>query len=214
MSDSTEGPLADGPDPAGDEPVSPAPPAMTGRARPSSPLGRAWRGFRAWRRSRPFWAGVLLIIAGAELLLIPLPIHDMGVILHIGVGGVSGILIGAVLILIGLLLWFHPAQHIFYSIVAVLLALAALIASNLGGFLLGTLLGIIGGSLGFAWMPGRPERRTPGSGWSPTALRKLTLSVTRTRRPTLSPTPKRPPTLRSAQPPRPGRAPTPPQRIR
>jgi Family of unknown function (DUF6114) len=122
-------------------------------------LGRAWRGFRAWRRSRPFWAGIWLIIAGAELLLIPLPVRNMGIILHIGIGGISGILIGAVMILAGLLLWFQPAQHIFYSIVAVLLAIGALVASNLGGFLLGTVLGIIGGSLGFAWMPGRPERR-------------------------------------------------------
>src|SRR5215831_1803022 len=135
-------------------PVGPAAVAKTG-----SGIGRAWRRYRAWRRSRPFWAGIWLIIAGAELLLIPLPIHSMGVILHIGIGGISGILIGAILIALGLLLWFHPVQRMFYSIVAVLLAIAALVASNLGGFLLGTILGIIGASLGFAWMPGRPERR-------------------------------------------------------
>ena len=135
-------------------PVGPAAVAKTGTA-----IGRGWRRYRAWRRSRPFWAGIWLIIAGAELLLIPLPIHSMGVILHIGIGGISGILIGAILIALGLLLWFHPVQRMFYSIVAVLLAIAALVASNLGGFLLGTILGIIGASLGFAWMPGRPERR-------------------------------------------------------
>ena len=93
------------------------------------------------------------MISGAELLLIPLPLNSMGLILHIGTGGVAGILIGAVLIVAGLLLWFHPVQRMFYSIVAVILAIAALIASNLGGFLLGTILGIIGGSLGFAWTP-------------------------------------------------------------
>jgi len=135
-------------------PVGPAAVAKTGTA-----IGRGWRRYRAWRRSRPFWAGIWLIIAGAELLLIPLPIHSMGVILHIGIGGISGILIGAILIALGLLLWYQPAQRLFYSIVAVLLAIAALVASNLGGFLIGTVLGIIGASLGFAWMPGRPERR-------------------------------------------------------
>jgi hypothetical protein len=93
------------------------------------------------------------MIAGAELLLIPLPMHSMGLILHIGIGGISGILIGAVLIVAGLLLWFNPAQRLFYSIVAVLLAIAALVASNLGGFLIGTILGVVGGSLGFAWTP-------------------------------------------------------------
>src|SRR5215470_18874262 len=129
-------------------PVGPAAVAKTGTA-----IGRGWRRYRAWRRSRPFWAGIWLIIAGAELLLIPLPIHSMGVILHIGIGGISGILIGAILIALGLLLWFHPVQRMFYSIVAVLLAIAALVASNLGGFLIGTILGVVGGSLGFAWTP-------------------------------------------------------------
>jgi hypothetical protein len=126
---------------------------------PVGPARHAWLAFREWRRSRPFWAGLLLVIAGAELLLIPLPMHSMGLIMHIGIGGVSGILIGAVLIVCGLLLWFNPAQRIFYSIVAVLLAIAALVATNLGGFLIGTVLGVIGGSLGFAWMPGRPAAR-------------------------------------------------------
>jgi hypothetical protein len=139
---------------AGTIPAGPAVPART--ARGAGFIGAGWRGFRSWRRSRPFWAGILLIIAGAELLLIPLPMHSIGLILHIGVGGVSGILIGAVLIVAGLLLWFNPAQRIFYSIVAVLLAIAALVASNLGGFLVGTALGVIGGSLGFAWTPLAP----------------------------------------------------------
>lgn len=155
MTDNSESTEFGGPAPA--EAGGPAGPAAATRT--GTPIGRAWRRYRAWRRSRPFWAGLWLIIAGAELLLIPLPIHSMGVILHIGIGGISGILIGAILIAIGLLLWFHPVQRMFYSIVAVLLAVAALVASNLGGFLLGTILGIIGASLGFAWMPGRPERR-------------------------------------------------------
>jgi hypothetical protein len=119
----------------------------------------ARRAWREWRRSRPFWGGLLLIVAGSELLLIPLPLGSLGLILHVGIGGVLGILIGSVMILCALLLWFHPVQRTFYSIVAILLAIAALIASNLGGFFLGTLLGVIGGSLGFAWVPDElPER--------------------------------------------------------
>jgi hypothetical protein len=55
----------------------------------------------------------------------------------------------------------NPAQHTFYSIVAVVLAITALIASNLGGFFIGTLLGVIGGSLGFAWTPGQPPPSRP-----------------------------------------------------
>jgi Family of unknown function (DUF6114) len=125
----------------------------------------ARRAFRGWRRARPFWAGVFLLFAGAELLLIPLPIHAMGLILHIGTGGVLGILIGAILIVCALLLWFNPAQRAFYSVVAVLLAVAALVASNLGGFLIGTLAGVLGGSLGFGWTPQQPGADTGRSWW-------------------------------------------------
>jgi Family of unknown function (DUF6114) len=134
-------------------------------------LGRVrsgWLAWRRWRRSRPFWAGILLVLSGAELLLIPLPIHSMGLILHVGTGGVLGILIGALLIACGLLLWFNPAQRVFYAVVAVLLALAALIATNLGGFIVGTLLGVLGGSLGFGWTPVSAPR---GPGWRPRWLR-------------------------------------------
>jgi Family of unknown function (DUF6114) len=134
---------ADGPGPARPEEKPPA----------GTALGEAWQSASEWRRSRPFWGGVFLVAAGAELLLIPLPEHSMGLIMHVGTGGVLGILIGALLIACAFLLWFQPQHRVFYSIMAVLLAIAALVASNLGGFIVGTFLGVLGGSLGFAWTP-------------------------------------------------------------
>ncbi len=161
-----------------------------GHAHRTSRSAPVYRAFRGWRRTRPFWAGIFLIFAGAELLMIPLPMHAMGLILHIGTGGVLGILIGAILIVCALLLWFNPAQRAFYSIVAVLLAVAALVASNLGGFLIGTLAGVIGGSLGFGWTPQPPGagkragagrrwwRRGPAShGDEPAVLRSFALPL-------------------------------------
>jgi hypothetical protein len=136
-----------------------------GRERAARPLGEAWRSAADWRRSRPFWGGLFLIAAGAELLLIPLPEHSLGLIMHIGTGGVLGILIGALLIACAFLLWFQPQHRVFYSIAAVLLAIAALVASNLGGFVVGTFLGVLGGSLGFAWTPaaaGEPDGESDG----------------------------------------------------
>jgi hypothetical protein len=151
---------ADGREPA----TSPEEPAASPEANPSArtptPLGEAWRSATDWRRSRPFWGGVFLVAAGAELLLIPLPEHSLGLIMHVGTGGVLGILIGALLIACAFLLWFQPQHRVFYSIAAVLLAIAALVASNLGGFIVGTFFGVLGGSLGFAWTPageGEPD---------------------------------------------------------
>ena len=135
----------------------------------------AWRAFRAWRRSRPFWGGLLLLLAGLELLAIPLlsvlAHGSVKVVIYIGVGGVFGVLIGGLLVACGLLIWFHPVQRIFYAIAGVLLAVASFVATNLGGFFVGMLLGVTGASLSFGWTPGpgrlagqhRPRPRRPGS---------------------------------------------------
>jgi hypothetical protein len=110
---------------------------------------RAARAWRQWRYTRPFWGGLLVLVAGLEILLSergPLPI-----IVHIGLQGVAGYIIPAVIVLVGVLLLFNPAQRTFYSVLAVLLALSSWITSNLGGFVVGMLLGVVGGSLAFAW---------------------------------------------------------------
>jgi Family of unknown function (DUF6114) len=128
-------------------------------------VGSRRAAFRGWRRTRPFWGGFLLLLAGIELLLIPLSgifIHGaVRLVVYIGIGGVFGVLLGALLIACGLLLWLNPAHRMFYAIAGVLLAVLSFIASNLGGFFIGMLLGIIGGSMGFGWTPSadQPARR-------------------------------------------------------
>jgi ABC-type arginine/histidine transport system permease subunit len=55
-------------------------------------------------------------------------------------------------------MWWNPSQRLFYSILALIMSLAAWVTSNLGGFILGILLGLIGGSLAFAWNdPHKPK---------------------------------------------------------
>lgn len=44
-----------------------------------------------------------------------------------------------------------------YSVLALVMALASWITSNLGGFLIGLLLGVVGGSLAFSWAPVEEE---------------------------------------------------------
>jgi hypothetical protein len=148
-------------------------PAAEARARAAS----AWQAFRAWRRSRPFWGGLLLLLAGIELIVIPLlsvlAHGSVKVVIYIGVGGVFGVLIGGLLVACGLLIWFHPVQRVFYAIAGVLLAVASFVATNLGGFFFGMLLGVTGASLSFGWTPGpgrpagqhrpRPRRAGPPS---------------------------------------------------
>src|SRR5262249_47880076 len=118
---------------------------------------RARLGFRRWRRTRPFWGGLIALLGGIEILLSERA--PVSVVVHLGAQGLAGFVLPVVLVLCALLLWFNPAQRIFYSFPAVLVALASFIPSNRGGCVLGMLRGIVGGSLALAGTPGQPPRR-------------------------------------------------------
>jgi len=117
-------------------------------------LGGIWRGFRAWRRSRPFWGGLFCILGGAIILYGPATVWRFLLVS----GGVvwAGILTGAIIVLMGLILWFAPGQRTLAGLLAVVLSVASLVSANLGGYFVGMFLGIVGGALGFAWAPIRP----------------------------------------------------------
>ncbi|MFD8983620.1 DUF6114 domain-containing protein [Streptomyces sp. NPDC059564] len=109
------------------------------------------RRLRAWRRTRPFWGGLLLVLGGTELLLVPL--SPLTVLVSLGPGGIAAIGIGAALIAAGLFLWFLPQARAYVSVHALLLSVLSFVATNLGGFLIGMLLGIAGSALAFGWTP-------------------------------------------------------------
>lgn len=131
--------------------------AMPGRLR------RLWwgvqrgrRGFRRWRRGRPFWGGLFLLLGGGQLFLsTQLSLGDIEV--SFGPQGFLAVLLPLVLVLCGLLLWVTPQHRFFYSIIGTLTAVYSLLGLNLGGWFLGMLLGILGGALGFAWTPVTPR---------------------------------------------------------
>ncbi|MEU0738762.1 DUF6114 domain-containing protein [Streptomyces sp. NPDC006134] len=116
-----------------------------------------WSAFRRWRDRRPFWGGLLLTLGGAEVLLTMKA--SLKVVLHVGVQGVAGYLLPALMVLCGLLALFAPAQRLFYSITGVLVSLGTWLTSNLGGFLVGLLLGCVGSCLVFGWLPDQEPRR-------------------------------------------------------
>jgi uncharacterized protein DUF6114 len=114
--------------------------------------GAARRAGRGWRRSRPFWGAVIILAAGGETAAVrfTLPLRTAWTILP------AGLLIAGGMIACGLLLLFDPAQRSLYAVAAILLSITALETSHLGGYLIGTLLGMGGGATAFAWVPGLP----------------------------------------------------------
>ena len=112
-------------------------------------LAKARRAFRIWRRTRPFWGGLVVIIGASEMLVSERA--PFQVVTHIGVTGLAGYLIPAFILFCGVMLWFAPVAWIYYSVLTIVLALGSWITSNLGGFLIGMLIDIVGGALAFAW---------------------------------------------------------------
>jgi hypothetical protein len=126
-----------------------------------------WRaGFREWRRSRPFWAGVWTLLAGLEIVSIPLA--PLALMIHEGIAGVSGMLMGIFLVILALTLWIAPHYRVFAGIATLVFAIASLVLSNFGGFLFGFLLAALGGAMAVSWAPDGPEPeqvRQPGLNW-------------------------------------------------
>ena len=114
--------------------------------------------FRRWRYGRPFWGGLLLALGGAWILLTMKA--SLKVVLHIGMQGLAGSLLPGLMVLLGLLTLFNPTQRLFYSITGVLVSLGTWLTSNLGGFLVGLLLGVVGSCLVFGWLPDQEPRRS------------------------------------------------------
>ncbi|MEV6527742.1 DUF6114 domain-containing protein [Longispora sp. NPDC051575] len=125
----------------------------------STNLGQVWRSFGTWRRGRPFWGGLLALLSGS--LLIWLPWTTIGTIIRAGMGALGGVILGSLIALCGVMMWFQPAQRVFYSVITIVAGLAAFPFTNFGGFVVGTLLALVGGSLGFAWTPVTPAGGAP-----------------------------------------------------
>ena len=121
-----------------------------------------WAKFRRWRRQRPFWGGLILVVS-AVVFFVSSNMALGGIEVHLGPTGFLSYLIPLLLLLSGVLSWVTPAQRLFYGIIALATALYSLIGLNLGGFFIGMLLGFFGGALVIAWGPprSRPASEQP-----------------------------------------------------
>jgi hypothetical protein len=137
--------------------AEPENPAEQAAEPPPGRVHRARLAFRGWRRGRPFWGGLIVVLGAAEILVTYRA--PFGIIVHFGLYGLAGYLVPIVLALLGLLIIFDSTHRTFYSVLSVLAALGTWLTSNLGGFFIGMLLGLVGGSLAFGWQYGeRPAR--------------------------------------------------------
>ncbi len=143
---------------------------VTGEAAPPQPRAQRqhWRfgphnirmGFRRWRRTRPFWGGLWAILGG--LICAMGPASAIKLLVAAGTTVWLGVLVGVLISIFGLFLWFAPQQRHLFGVLIAVLSVLSLITSDFGGFAVGMLLGITGGAMGFAWVPARPKVRRSG----------------------------------------------------
>ncbi|MFW6694076.1 DUF6114 domain-containing protein [Streptomyces sp. MAR4 CNX-425] len=125
-----------------------------------------WRlRFRAWRGSRPFWAGLLTIAGGVPIGALPYYNIKLGNLsLQMATqAGAGGLIIGVLLVTLGLTMWFHGVVRVFAGVASIVLALVSIPVSNFGGLLVGFLLSMIGGALAVSWAPGGPPADDAGA---------------------------------------------------
>ncbi|MEV6114906.1 DUF6114 domain-containing protein [Streptomyces sp. NPDC052109] len=134
--------------------------------------------FRAWRGTRPFWAGLFVLLGGFPIMYFPYAHLQLG---HLTLAmsttaGAGSLIIGVLLVVLGISLWFQKHVRVFAGVAAILLALVSIPVSNFGGFILGFLFALVGGAMAVAWAPGAspqpepPADAAPGEGGAPQAV--------------------------------------------
>ncbi|MER6714126.1 MULTISPECIES: DUF6114 domain-containing protein [unclassified Streptomyces] len=131
--------------------------------------------FRAWRGTRPFWAGLFIMIGGFPIMYFPYAHLQLG---HLTLAmsttaGAGSLIIGVLLVVLGISLWFQKHIRTFAGVAAILLGLVSIPVSNFGGFVVGFLFALVGGAMAVAWAPGKDpdaqtaQRDVPGGGSTP-----------------------------------------------
>ncbi|MEV4439529.1 DUF6114 domain-containing protein [Streptomyces sp. NPDC049577] len=117
---------------------------------------------RGRRCARPVVAACLVTAAAVEMIALPFAAFPVAITVP-GVAANAGLGISLPLLLTGWVLYAQPQLHAPAGLAAVGLSLAALVACNLGGFLAGSALGVVGGALAFAWRGPRPPADPPSA---------------------------------------------------
>ncbi|WP_171166326.1 DUF6114 domain-containing protein [Streptomyces sp. I05A-00742] len=143
---------------------------MSADTTPPQPVdeGGVRRRFRDWRGQRPFWAGLWTMLAGLPIMYIPYQTLKFGELsIHLSTtAGAGSLIIGILLIVLGLTMWFQRHSRVFAGVAAILLGVVSLVVSNFGAFLLGIIPAMLGGALAVAWAPAEPLTEASGEGTS------------------------------------------------
>lgn len=106
--------------------------------------------FKNWRARRPFWGATLCILSGLIILWVPAQLYQVsaapGSIIFVG------FFLGGFTLMMGILNYIMPKISTLLGLIAIFSSVLSIMGA-LGGLLIGTILGIIGGAMCVAWKP-------------------------------------------------------------
>lgn len=114
-----------------------------------------WSKFRLWRRTRPFWGSVWMIVAALILLAFPISLLQFAFLVNTLW---ASLVIGGLILVMALIQLFLPSYAVITGSIGLVLSLVSFITNTFGGLALGMLLGIIGCALSIAWRPVKRSR--------------------------------------------------------
>lgn len=121
--------------------------------------------FRNWRKSRPFWGAIFALLSGLVILYVPLQLIEIAALP--GTTLFIGFFLGGMVLLGSIMTFIMPQFSVFYGLFIMVSAILSIMGA-MGGLVIGTLLGIIGGSMILAWRP-YPKAKTKRSKKKPSS---------------------------------------------
>lgn len=99
------------------------------------------------------------------LLSGPIKLDQLGmnVVLQFGVEGSQATILPIALILLGVLSIAQPVHRIFYGVIALAISVYSIAGVNLGGWVVGFLLGVVGGIIVVSWAPAEAAAEADGA---------------------------------------------------
>lgn len=117
-----------------------------------SAIGRVRHALYRFLKTRPT-LGCVLLALGGYFVLKPVIGSTFQFLSYLGVGGAQVYILGGGMVAAALVAFFVPAQRHFPALMALAFSITSLPLANLGGWLIGMVLGIVGSGLIFAWTP-------------------------------------------------------------
>lgn len=114
-----------------------------------------WSKFRLWRHTRPLWGALLMILAGALMLIGASFFLSLAFLVQ---SIWPAFLVGGLLLVMGILPLFLPSYAVITGSIGMVLSIVSLLVASFGACGLGLLLGVIGSALCIAWRPVKRSR--------------------------------------------------------